>query len=100
MMTSTSRLICVASKQFPRFSEADVIALTDGSLLLALGRKDGASDFARGTIIGYFSRDRGNTWDDKPHVIQGLFDDVGDLMSVSFCRTPRAVHLFFLGRGP
>src|SRR5881628_658603 len=95
-----SRLISVASKEFPRYSEADVIELTDGRLLLAVGRKGGSEDFAKGTIIGLVSRDNGTTWDDKPHEIQGSFDDVGDVMSVSLCRSPRGIHLFFLARGP
>src|SRR5262245_50027632 len=84
-----SRLICVASKEYPRYSEGDVTLLCDGRLLLALARKNGSSDFAKGELIGFFSRDRGLTWDDQPHVIQGPFDDVGDLMSVSFCRSAR-----------
>ena len=95
-----SRLIAVASKEFPRYSEADVIELADGRLLLAVGRKDGAGDFARGTIVGRFSRDGGITWDDSPHEIRGPFDDVGDVMSVSLSHSPRGIHLFFLGRGP
>src|SRR5687768_6990721 len=99
-LPGVSRLILVANKKHTRYSEADVIELSDGRLLLALGRKDGSSDFSPGTLIGLFSRDRGVSWDDEPHVIQGPFEDVGDLMSVSFGRTSRGVHLFFLGRGP
>lgn len=99
MNTGISRLICIASKEFPRYSEGDVVELADGRLLLALGRKNGPSDFAKGTLVGWFSSDRGVSWDDQPHVIQDAFADVGDLMSVSFCRSPRGVHLFFLGRG-
>ena len=95
-----SRLIAVASKEFPRYSEADVIELADGRLLLAVGRKTGSDDFARGAIIGLFSCDAGLTWDDQPHDIQGAFDDVGDVYSVSLCRSPRGIHLFFLARGP
>src|SRR5437764_758931 len=99
-LPGTSRLICVASKEFPRYSEADVIELTDGRLLLAVGRKSGSDDFAPSTIIGYFSRDGGLSWDDRPQEIQGAFDDVGGLFSVSLCRSPRGIHLFFLARGP
>jgi len=98
-LPGVSRLVCVASKEFPRYSEGDVVELSDGRLLLALARKKGSSDFAEGTIIGFFSRDRGVSWDDEPQVIQAIFDDVIDVMSVSLCRSPRGVHLFFLGRG-
>src|SRR5437773_2907947 len=99
-LPGVSRLIAVAGAQFPRYSEADVIELTDGRLLLAVARKIGSDDFALGTIIGLFSRDGGITWDDQPHEIQGSFDDVGDVMSVSLCRSGRGIHLFFLARGP
>lgn len=95
-----SRLICVASKQFPRYSEADVIELNEGLLLLGVARKNGASDFARGEIITMASSDAGRTWSDEPTLVQSAFDDVGDLMSISFARTTRGLHLFFLGRGP
>ena len=98
-LPGVSRLICIASKEFPRYSEGDAIELNDGRLLLALSRKKGSSDFAQGTIIGFFSCDRGVSWDDEPHVIQAVFEDVIDVMSVSLCRSPRGVHLFFLGRG-
>jgi sialidase-1 len=94
-----SRLILVADEKYPRYSEGDVIELTDGRLLLAVGRKTGASDFAAGEIIGMFSSDGGATWDDEPHLIKKPFDGLVDLMSVSFCRSPRGLHLFFLGRG-
>lgn len=77
-----------------------MIELSNGRLLLAVGRKSGASDFAVGTIIGMFSRDGGASWDDQPHEIQAAFEDVGDVMSISLCRSPRGIHLFFLARGP
>ena len=96
----TSRLICVASAKYSRYSEADIIELADGRLLLAVSRKAGGSDFARGEIIGMFSLDAGLTWSDESHVICAPFGDVIDVMSASFCRSPRGLHLFFLGRGP
>jgi hypothetical protein len=98
-LPGVSRLILVADEKFPRYSEGDVVQLTDGRLLLAVGRKMGASDFAAGEIIGTFSSDGGVTWDDEPHVIKRPFGGLVDLMSVSFCRSPRGLHLFFLGRG-
>ncbi len=99
-MPGVSRLILRASEKYPRYSEADVIDLTDGRLLLAVGRKEGSADDARGSLIGLFSGDGGASWDDGPHVIQDPFDDAWGLMSVSLCRSPRGVHLFFLARGP
>src|SRR5688572_26759940 len=99
ILPGVSRLICVPTKEHPRFSEADLIELTDGRLFLAVGRKEGASDFAPGTIIGMFSSDGGRTWDDEAHVVKGAWGDRVDLMSVSLCRSARGVHLFFLARG-
>jgi sialidase-1 len=96
----TSRLICVASAKYSRYSEGDVIELADGRLLLALSRKAGGSDFARGEMIGMFSLDAGLTWSDEPHLICAPFGDVIDVMSASLCRSPHGLHLFFLGRGP
>ena len=100
ILPGESRLIAVATKQYPRFSEADSIELSDGQLLLAVGRKEGAGDFARGTIVGMRSKDQGRSWDNEPHVIQAPWDDVTDVMSVSLVRTGRGIHLFFLARGP
>jgi sialidase-1 len=94
-----SRLILVADEKTPRYSEGDVVQLKDGRLFLAVGRKAGASDFAAGEIIGMFSSDGGVTWDDEPHLIKKRFNGLVDLMSISFCRSPRGLHLFFLGRG-
>ncbi len=99
-MPGVSRLILVASREFPRFSEGDIIELSDGRLLLAIARKVGNSDMAQGTLIGMFSRDRGLTWDETPHVIKSTWGDITDVMSVSFTRSPRGIHMFFLGRGP
>jgi sialidase-1 len=99
ILPGTSQIILQADDRFPRYSEADVIELTDGRLLLSCARKDGASDFAPGTLIGLYSRDSGLTWDHPLHVIQAPFGDRVDLMSVSFCRTEKLLHLFFLARG-
>jgi|GEM_PF-1506162 len=99
VLPGVSRRILVADKEYPRYSEADVVQLRDGRLLLGVARKRGADDFAAGTIIGLFSEDDGLSWSDAPHVIRAPWGDVVDLMSVSFARTRRGVHLFFLGRG-
>src|SRR5437868_6746204 len=91
-----SRLIFVAGEKFPRYSEADVIQLKDGRLLVALGRKQGSEDTAPGTIIGAYAEDAGLSWSDEPHVIQERWDDKTDIYSTSFCRSPRGIHLFFM----
>ena len=98
-LPGVSRRILVATHEFPRFSEADVVELTDGRLLLASARKQGADDFAAGALISLFSTDGGLTWDDVPRIVRKQWGDVVDLMSVSFARTKRGLHLFFLGRG-
>ena len=87
-----SRLVLVADEKYPRYSEADIIALADKRLLLALARKEGASDFAKGTLIGLFSRDGGLSWDDQPHVIQQPFDDVGTIRAVAQHRAEALVE--------
>lgn len=99
-LPGVSRLIAVATEQYPRYSEGDVIEVADGRLLCAVTRKAGAGDFAKGEIVGLVSSDAGLTWSDEPRVLQGLFADVVDVMSASLCRSPRGVHLFFLARGP
>ena len=99
MLPGVSRRVLAADKTFPRYSEGDVIELADGRLLLAVGRKKGAGDFAIGEVIGLVSRDGGRSWDEPARVIQGPWADVVDVMSVSLVRTPRGIHLFFLGRG-
>src|SRR3954462_12719090 len=95
-LPGVSRRVLVATKEFPRFSEGDVIPLADGRLLLAVGRKAGAGDFAPGSIVGLFSADGGLGWDPPPPVPPPPWDDVTDVMSASLVRTPRGLHLFFL----
>jgi sialidase-1 len=94
-----SRRIFVASAEFPRYSEADVIQLRDGRLQVALGRKDGSADIAPGTIIGAYSEDGGLSWSDEAHVIQERWGEKSDIYSTSFCRSLRGIHLFFMTRG-
>jgi len=99
-LPGTSRIVALATDAYPRHSEGDMIELADGRLLLAWGRKVGASDFDTGTLVGAFSTDSGRSWDDEPHVILQPWGDVTDVMSISLCRSPRGVHMIFLGRGP
>lgn len=93
-----SRIVCAATVEFPRHSEADVIPLTDGRLLLSWARKIDGDDCAQGCIMGLYSADEGRTWDAEPHVIRSVWEEVSDAMSVSFCRSPRGIHLLFIGR--
>lgn len=100
ILPGISRIVARATVEFPRHSEGDLIALRDERLLLVWGRKQAASDFAAGTLVGMFSNDGGLTWDDKPHLIRAIWGDITDVMSVSLCHSPRGLHLFFLARGP
>lgn len=94
----TSRLICRSSSEYPRHSEADIIELTDGRLLLGWGRKSGGDDFSEGCLMGMYSEDGGRTWDQRPHILRSIWEDTIDVGGVSFCRSSRGVHLFFIGR--
>lgn len=97
MNRENSRIVSPATEKFPRHSEADVVELSDGRLLLAWARKTGGNDTAEGEIVGMYSSDGGMTWDDDPHSIRLPWSECRDAMSVSFCRTPRGLHLFFVG---
>jgi Neuraminidase (sialidase) len=94
----TSRIISQATADYPRHSEADIITLADGRLLLGWGRKAGGDDFSEGCLMGMYSSDGGETWDGAPHVIRSVWDEVMDVGGVNFCRSPRGIHLFFIGR--
>lgn len=96
-LPGVTKIVAQATAEFPRHSEGDMIELADGRLLLAWGRKEGAEDFDRGSIIGAFSHDGGATWDEEPHTILEPWGDLHDVMSISLARSPRGVHLFFLG---
>jgi len=98
MSLGSSTIIVQATDEFPRHSEGDLVALKDGSLLYAWGRKVGGDDTAQGCIVGTTSRDGGESWDQSAQVIRPVWDGIADVMSVSFCRTSRGLHLFFLGR--
>ncbi len=92
-----SSIVCPATEKFPRHSEADVVKLTDGRLLLVWGRKTDGNDTSEGEIVGMFSSDGGVTWDENPHIIRTPWAECRNAMSVSFCRTPRGLHLFYVG---
>jgi Neuraminidase (sialidase) len=79
-------MICPAGDQRPRNTEADVVKLKDGSLLLGYSEFVGsdASDFAQGRIAGKISLDGGRTWS-EPFVILHN-DGKMNTMSPSFLR--------------
>lgn len=97
-LPGTTLLLTHATPDFPRHCEGDLIALADGRLLFAWGRKNGTSDFAAGVVLTTTSADGGLTWD-APRVVMQPWAGKTDVMSVSLCRTPRGVHLFFLADG-
>jgi hypothetical protein len=60
-------LVAPAGEGNPRNSEADMLPLRDGRLLLAWidFRGAGGSDWAKASISGMYSKDRGRTWGGK-----------------------------------
>jgi len=98
MSLGFSTIIVQATDEYPRHSEGDLAVLNDGTLLYAWGRKVGGDDTAQGCIVGTTSRDGGESWDKSARVIRPVWDGISDVMSVSFYRTSRGLHLFFLGR--
>lgn len=100
MKNGSARILkqAAATEDFPRHSEAGLITLNDGRLLLAWTKKIGGDDFAKGEIIGMYSADGGMTWDDEPHVIQRIWPGIFDIMCPALIRTSRGIHHFFAGR--
>jgi len=86
-------VVCPASPGNPRNSEADIVDLNDGSLLLAWSRFSGNEDDASAVIMAKKSRDQGRTWD-EPFVLQENFAKQ-NVMSVSFLRLASGKILFF-----
>src|SRR5690242_19955511 len=98
-LPGVSRRAVVATATFPRYSEGDVAEPADGRLLLAVGRKAGADDLAVASIVGALSAVGRVSGDGAVHVIRAPWGDGVDVMSASFGRAGRGVHIFFLGRG-
>ena len=86
-------VVCPSSKENPRNSEGDIIALHDGSLLLAWSRFSGPEDGDTAIIAGKKSHDNGKTWD-KEFVLQDNFAKQ-NVMSASFLRTASGKIMFF-----
>jgi sialidase-1 len=81
-------MICPAGVERPRNTEADVVKLKDGSLLLGYSEFVGSdpSDFAHARVAGKISRDGGHTWS-APFVLAAN-DGQMNTMSPSFLRLP------------
>ncbi len=94
--TGFDLLVGPSTKEFPRHSEASIVELKDGSLLLAWSRfTGGARDDSTGHIAAATSTDGGRTWS-EPYIIQ---DNTGrqNVMSVSFLRLKDGrIAMFYL----
>jgi len=85
--------VCPSSVENPRNSEADVIELKDGTLLLAWSKFSGSEDHATAVIAAKKSADGGKTWGEE-FVLQ---ENTGkqNVMSVSMWRIQSGKILFF-----
>ncbi|MFB3788260.1 MAG: sialidase family protein [bacterium] len=86
-------VVCPASPDNPRNSEADIVELKDGTLLLAWSRFRGGEDDATAVIAAKKSRDGGRTWGDE-FILQENFAKQ-NVMSVSLLRLASGKILFF-----
>ncbi len=92
-----SRLIYPATTEHPRYTEGSVLALHDGTLLLATTEfHNSGSDFAKARIVARRSRDDGRTWSD----LTVLQENTGALnvMSVTLRRVAPSgkIGMFYL----
>lgn len=89
-------LVAPVSKSNRRNSEATVINLSDGSLLLAYTRfRAGVHDLSPADIVTCVSSNGGKTWT-KPHVVTKGDDATGNVLSASFLRLGSgAIALFY-----
>jgi sialidase-1 len=81
-----------ATKEFPRYSEGSIIALTDDSLLYATTEfVGGGADHTKASIVRRNSFDGGRTWEPK-HTLQ---ENIGkqNVMSVTLRRLPGPTKL-------
>jgi sialidase-1 len=81
-------IVCVASVQSPRQSEASLIAFDDGRLLLAYGDfyAGDATDHGKARISGKWSMDEGATWG-EPFVIKPNYSK-GNIMEANLLLLP------------
>ncbi len=86
-------VVCPASPENPRNSEADIVELKDGTLLLAWSRFKGGDDDATAVIAAKKSRDGGRAWSEE-FILQDNFAKQ-NVMSVSLHRLASGKILFF-----
>jgi len=86
-------VVCPSSDENLRNSEADIIELKDGRLLLAWSKFIGRKDHDAAVIAAKFSKDKGRSWGEE-FIIQ---ENIGarNVMSVSFIRLQSGKILFF-----
>lgn len=90
-------VVCPATKENPRNSEADVIELKDGRLLLAYTDfyAGGSSDFSPGRISGRVSENRGKTWSNAFIIQKNIAQQ--NVMDVSLLRLHSGEIALFYG---
>lgn len=86
-------VVCPSSGDNPRNSEADIVELNDGRLLLAWSRFLGAEDHATAEIAAKISGDHGKTWGEEFTLQPNMGKQ--NVMSVSFLRLRSGTILFF-----
>lgn len=87
-------LVIEPTREHPRNSEGDIIALKDGSLLLAYTRfYGGRADDAAAEICARMSRDAGRTW--SPDRVLVPCEGKANVMSVSLLRLKTGELLLF-----
>lgn len=86
-------VVCPASPDNPRNSEADIVELKDGALLLAWSRFRGGEDDATAVIAAKKSRDGGRTWGEEFILQENIAQQ--NVMSVSLLRLASGKILFF-----
>lgn len=93
---SYETIVCPATEEEPRHSEASLLQLAGGNLLLAWTQfYGGAEDDAAARISGKLSPDLGRTWG-EPFVLQEN-DAMWNVMSASLLRlAPGRILLFYL----
>lgn len=92
-------MVAKGSAEHPRHSEASIIELKDGSLLMAWQRHEksaaGSHDTAPGSIALMNSRDGGRTWE-NPRIIAGMIEGSVNCYSPSLFRCKDGtLSLFF-----
>jgi len=93
------RTVAKATEDLPRHSEASIIELKDGSLLMAWQRHEksdqGSNDTAPGAIALMNSFDGGKTWENE-RIVAGMIEGSVNCYSPSFFRCKNSmISLFF-----